>query len=113
VAEAQEKQQPERYTGETLPAWSLPAEAVERIGLPVTLPEQVTREWAWGGSTGAGVRVCILDSGIELDHPLVGRPPGELDGARDPHGAEAAVRHDHRPPHLRARPFVKDARPRH
>jgi subtilisin family serine protease len=31
-----------------------------------------TVEWAWGGSTGAGVRVCIVDSGIENDHPLVG-----------------------------------------
>ncbi len=57
---------------EELPAWSLPAEAVDRIRVPVTLPDEVTREWAWGGSTGAGVRVCILDSGIELDHPLVG-----------------------------------------
>ena len=37
---------------EDLPAWSLPAEAVDRIRVPVTLPEQVTREWAWGGSTG-------------------------------------------------------------
>src|SRR6516165_7812224 len=58
---------------EELPAWSLPAEAVGRIGVPFTLPAEVTREWAWSGSTGAGVRVCILDSGIELDHPLVGR----------------------------------------
>jgi subtilisin family serine protease len=59
--------------GEELPSWSLPDEAVGRIGVPVTLPGQVTREWAWGGSTGADVRVCILDSGVELDHPLVGR----------------------------------------
>jgi subtilisin len=58
---------------EELPAWSLPAEAVDRIRVPVALPEQVTREWAWGGSTGAGVRVCILDSGIEAGHPLVGK----------------------------------------
>ncbi len=57
---------------EELPAWSLSADAVDRIRVPVTLPEQVTREWAWGGSSGAGVRVCVLDSGIELDHPLVG-----------------------------------------
>lgn len=57
---------------EELPAWSLPADAVGRIELPVTLPDQVTREWAWGGSTGAGVSVCILDSGVELEHPLVG-----------------------------------------
>ncbi|MFN2470932.1 MAG: S8 family serine peptidase [Gaiellaceae bacterium] len=35
-------------------------------------PEAVTREWAWGDATGAGVRVGILDSGVEKDHPLVG-----------------------------------------
>lgn len=33
----------------------------------------VTREWAWGGSTGKGVKVAIVDSGIEYDHPAVGR----------------------------------------
>src|SRR3954465_6509811 len=59
-------------TEEPLPAWSLPADAVERIALPDAWPGQVTREWAWGGATGAGVRVCILDSGVETDHPLVG-----------------------------------------
>ena len=57
---------------EELPAWSLPADAVGRIGIPVRWPERVTRDWAWAGSTGAGVRVCILDSGIEPGHPLVG-----------------------------------------
>ena len=60
------------YTGETLPAWSLPNDAVDRISLPSTWPERVTRDWAWGGSTGRGARVCILDSGVEADHPLVG-----------------------------------------
>jgi subtilisin family serine protease len=55
-----------------LPAWSLPAEAVERIALPEQWPGEITREWAWGGATGAGVRVCVLDSGVEADHPLVG-----------------------------------------
>ena len=57
---------------EPLPAWSLPAEAVERIALPEEWPGQITREWAWGGATGAGVRVCVLDSGVEAGHPLVG-----------------------------------------
>jgi subtilisin family serine protease len=71
------QQEPARYTGETLPAWSLPADAAEQIALGVEWPEQVTREWAWGGSTGEGVRVCILDSGVEPNHPLV----GELEGA--------------------------------
>jgi subtilisin len=60
------------YTGETLPAWSLPKDAVERISLPGDWPDRVTRDWAWGGSRGAGARVCILDSGVEASHPLVG-----------------------------------------
>jgi subtilisin len=57
---------------EPLPAWSLPASAVEGIALASEWPERVTREWAWGGATGSGARVCVLDSGIEHDHPLVG-----------------------------------------
>ncbi len=32
----------------------------------------ITPEWAWGGSTGRGVRVAVVDSGIEYDHPAVG-----------------------------------------
>ena len=63
---------PEPAEREPLPAWSLPADAVERIAIPVEWPERVTREWAWGGSDGSGARVCILDSGVERDHPLVG-----------------------------------------
>jgi subtilisin len=58
---------------EELPAWSLPAEAVERITLQAPWPERVTREWAWAGSTGKDVRVCVLDSGVEPDHPDVGK----------------------------------------
>ncbi len=57
---------------EALPAWSLPKDAVERIALPSSWPERVTREWAWEGSGGAGARVCILDSGVDGSHPLVG-----------------------------------------
>lgn len=33
-------------------------------------------EWAWGGSLGAGVRVAVVDSGIEADHPGLG---GQVD----------------------------------
>jgi subtilisin len=57
---------------EGLPAWSLPASAGDSIRIRTHWPERVTRDWAWGRSTGKGVRVCVLDSGIELDHPLVG-----------------------------------------
>jgi subtilisin family serine protease len=63
---------PERRPGESLPAWSLPKSDVHRIALPAEWPERVTREWAWSGSRGAGVRVCILDSGVEAAHPAVG-----------------------------------------
>src|SRR2546421_3268492 len=75
---AQPQQQPERYTGETLPAWSLPAAASETIGVSVEWPERVTRDWALGDSTGAGIRVCILDSGVQPDHPLVGALEGAV-----------------------------------
>ena len=70
-------------TEEELPAWSLPAGADEAIRLPSAWPERVTREWAWGGATGAGVRVCVLDSGIELDHPLVGEVQRSVAARRD------------------------------
>jgi subtilisin len=61
-----------------LPAWSLPAGAGERISIGVDWPEHVTRDWAFGGSTGKGVRVCILDSGIEPGHPRVGKVDGSV-----------------------------------
>jgi subtilisin family serine protease len=56
---------------EPLPAWSLPSTAAAGIVAKHTWPADVTREWAWGGSTGAGVRVGILDSGVEAAHPSV------------------------------------------
>ncbi len=40
-------------------------------------------DWAWRGATGAGVRVCVVDSGIERDHPLVGPVAGAFTVAID------------------------------
>jgi subtilisin len=55
----------------------LPAYAVDRAGVSQLAgaqpwPSPVTRDWALGGSTGRGVRVCVVDSGIEAGHPRVG-----------------------------------------
>jgi subtilisin len=76
-----------------LPAWSLPADAVERIGIPVDWPERVTRDWALGGSAGAGTRVCVVDSGIEHKHPLVGSVERAV-AVRERHDGEFVVEDD-------------------
>src|SRR5215218_1335811 len=55
-----------------LPAWSLQRESSEWIRIANPLPERVDREWALQGATGKGVRVCVLDSGVEAGHPRVG-----------------------------------------
>jgi subtilisin family serine protease len=55
-----------------LPAWSEPFAAESRARLVrAAALRQIDREWAWGGSTGAGVKVAIIDSGIEGSHPVV------------------------------------------
>ena len=33
--------------------------------------EELTPEWAWGGASGRGVRVAIVDSGIDHAHPAL------------------------------------------
>ncbi len=58
--------------GGARPAWSLRAGEAAALKVRADWPERVTREWAWGGARGAGVRVCVLDSGVEPAHPLIG-----------------------------------------
>lgn len=55
-----------------LPAWSEPfsPSGLERLARLPAL-ETIDREWAWGGSTGAGVAVGVVDSGVEGSHPAV------------------------------------------
>jgi subtilisin family serine protease len=54
-----------------LPAYSLAREAVPRVPIPAAWPAEMGREWALGDARGAGVRICIVDSGVDADHPLV------------------------------------------
>jgi subtilisin family serine protease len=57
---------------EDLPAWSLDRGELAANPLSSQWPLEDARRWAWEGSRGAGVRVCIVDSGVQPDHPLVG-----------------------------------------
>ena len=56
-----------------LPAYSQPFVngAIRELTTSGPLSE-ITPEWAWGGSTGQGVKVAVVDTGIEYDHPAVG-----------------------------------------
>ncbi len=55
------------------PAWSaqFAADTLKSLA-PVPPLDEITPEWAYGGSTGAGVKVAVIDSGIDADHPAVG-----------------------------------------
>jgi len=71
---------------EGLPAWAWQFEPGHLGQQPaMSLPAPITREWAFGAATGAGVKVAVVDSGIESGHPLVGDVQGgvavEADGA--------------------------------
>ena len=60
-------------TDPTRPAWSAQFSPDSIRALSAYGPlAGITREWAWGGSTGRGVRVAVIDSGIEHDHPALG-----------------------------------------
>lgn len=73
-----------------LPAFSATSDLAARR-LPVRWPSPISREWAWGGSTGRGVRVCIVDSGIERDHPRVGPVDGAVVVELDEDGASRVM----------------------
>lgn len=58
---------------ELRPAWSeqFTPEAIQELASYGPLAG-INPEWAWGGSTGKGVRVAVVDTGIEYDHPALG-----------------------------------------
>ncbi|PZS03345.1 MAG: serine protease, partial [Chloroflexi bacterium] len=57
---------------EILPAFSWPIRREDQPPIEAVPSREITPEWAWGGSTGEGIKVCIVDSGIEADHPAIG-----------------------------------------
>jgi subtilisin len=79
------------------PAWAKESAAVRLDDRPEML--QVTPEWAWGGSTGAGVRIAVVDSGIDADHPALEGAVDESSAVAfdiDGDGEVVAVRGPHR-----------------
>lgn len=56
-----------------LPAWSEAFRGPDRSRLHRRGPwGRVARDWAFGDGTGHGVRVAVVDSGVEAEHPAVG-----------------------------------------
>jgi subtilisin len=79
-----------------LPAFSWPVQPEDQPSLTAVPWHVVTPDWAWGGSAGAGVKVAIVDSGVDVDHPMVGgmvrgaavveRTPDGPVAREEPHG---------------------------
>lgn len=79
------------------PAWSwqFAPDQIQRISSVPHL-DDLTPEWAWGGSTGAGVKVGIIDSGIDNDHPAIaGRVKGYVSFYEDRDGQIQASEEQH------------------
>jgi subtilisin len=49
------------------PAWSRDSMFVRLAQVPTI--DELTPSWAWGGATGEGVRVAVIDSGVDASHP--------------------------------------------
>jgi subtilisin family serine protease len=75
-----------------VPAYAVTGDTARRLPGARPWPAQVDREWAFGGSTGAGATVCVLDSGVDGRHPMVGRVDAALAVRMD--GDEAVVEPD-------------------
>ncbi len=55
------------------PAWSEQFTARTLQQIKAAYPfDQITQEWAWGGADGTGVKVAIIDSGVDTAHEAVG-----------------------------------------
>lgn len=58
----------------------------------IPAPHPIGRDWAWGGATGRGVRVCVVDSGVDAGDPRVGDVA--LFAVRDRDGTRSVCRDD-------------------
>ena len=67
------------------PAWSWQFNTDELQSVsPLPLDVPITKDWAWGDATGKGVKVAVIDSGIDPNHPKVGHVEGGVILEYDP-----------------------------
>ena len=72
---------------ERRPAWSSAfTPNVLQTLRPIQPIDDIDRQWAWGGSTGRGVKVAVVDSGVDAAHPAVGRVDGYVAISEGPDG---------------------------
>ncbi len=83
-----------RPAGGTLrPAWAESFDVARtEPTAPLSLPDPLLPEWAFGTAGGAGVTVAVVDSGVESGHPLVGRVDGGVAVAHDASSDLVSVR---------------------
>ena len=62
-------ERPRQFAG--VPAWGMPVSGYREEPVPASLFGAVDADWAWGGADGSGVRVGVLDSGMDGSHRLV------------------------------------------
>lgn len=77
------------------PAWSeqFSANALRKVRLPYPF-DRMTQEWAWGEATGAGIKVAVLDSGIDADHEAIA---GQVSGYVAIHEGAAGIEYNEDP----------------
>jgi subtilisin family serine protease len=82
---------PRRAQFPGVPAWGAPAATLPEEPFETSQLGLTTDEWAWGGADGARVRVCLLDSGVDTSHPLVGSLDQAMEVDAGPDGDVAVV----------------------
>jgi subtilisin len=60
-----------RFPG--VPAWGVSTTSAPLEEFGISPIPGITRDWALAGADGTGVRVCVVDTGVDEDHPRVGR----------------------------------------